>query len=67
MRLVFLPFELIWRLVAFFVGLAGRSVSILLGLVLLVVGVILCVTVIGIVVGIPLILLGLLLIARGFF
>jgi hypothetical protein len=61
------PFWAIWRLVALIIELTGRLVAAILGLVLMIVGVILTVTVIGAIVGIPLIIFGFLLIIRGFF
>lgn len=59
------PFVLIWRLVVGIVVLAGRFVAVLLGLVLMVVGVLLSLTIAGAIVGIPLGLFGLLLVIRG--
>jgi hypothetical protein len=61
------PFRAIWRLVAGVVALTGRLVAALLGLVLMIAGVLLSVTVIGAVVGVPLIIFGFLLILRGLF
>ena len=61
------PFEAIWRLVAWIVGLTGRLVAVILGLVLLIVGGVLSITVVGAIVGVPLAILGFLLILRGLF
>jgi len=61
------PFEAIWRLVAWIVGLTGRLVAVILGFVLLIAGVILTVTVVGAIVGVPLAILGVLLVLRGLF
>lgn len=61
------PFIALWRLVSGIFELVGRVVAIALGIILLVVGVILCLTVIGLVVGIPMAIFGLLLILRGLF
>jgi len=47
--------------------LTGRLVAAILGLVLMIVGVILCLTVIGAILGIPLLIFGFLLMIRGFF
>ncbi len=55
------------RLATFIFELTGRFIAILLGVVLMILGVIICLTVVGAVVGIPMILLGLLLVARGLF
>jgi hypothetical protein len=61
------PFYAIWRLVAFILQVTGRLIGVVLGLVLLVVGLLVSLTVIGAVVGVPLIILGMLLILRGLF
>ncbi len=59
------PFVAIWNLVIWIVGLTGRLIAAVLGLVLIIVGAILTVTVVGAIVGIPLAIFGLLLILRG--
>ena len=59
LRLMLLPFRLVWGLIAFLFGLMGVLISISLGLVLLVAGAVLTMTVVGAIFGIPLILLGL--------
>ena len=61
------PFVAIWKLVAGIIEMTGRLVAAILGLVLMIVGVILTLTIIGAIVGIPLIIFGFLLIIRGFF
>lgn len=61
------PVTLPFRLIAFFVSLAGRLALLLMGLVMIAVGVIVTFTVIGACAGIPLILLGVALVIRGLF
>jgi hypothetical protein len=61
------PFAAIWRLVSIIFELAGRLLAIVLGVVLMILGVVVSLTVIGAVVGIPMILFGMLLVVRGFF
>ncbi len=61
------PFAMIWRLVAAIVEMTGRLVAVILGIVLMVLGVFLTLSVVGAIVGIPLFLLGLLLVFRGLF
>jgi hypothetical protein len=61
------PFVALWKLLTGIVELTGRLLAVVLGLVLMIVGVILALTVVGAVVGIPLAILGLLLILRGLF
>ena len=59
------PFIWIWNFFAFIVTLTGRLLAVILGLVIMLVGAILTVTVIGAIVGIPLIIIGILLVVRG--
>ncbi len=61
------PFAALWRLLAVIVELTGRFVAMVLGIVFIVVGVIVSLTVIGAIVGLPLALVGLLLFLRGLF
>jgi len=61
------PFWAIWRLLTFIVEVTGRLVAVVLGLVLMIVGTLVSLTVIGAVIGVPLILIGFLLVLRGFF
>jgi len=59
------PFAAIWNLVAYIVMLTGRLLAVILGLVFIILGVILTVTVIGAIIGIPLGVIGVLMIIRG--
>jgi hypothetical protein len=61
------PFTAIWRLLATIVELTGRFVAMVLGIVLVIVGVIVSLTIVGAIVGVPLALIGLLLFLRGLF
>jgi hypothetical protein len=61
------PFVALWRLLALILDLTGRLLTIVLGVVLMIVGVIVSLTVIGAVVGIPILLFGFLLVVRGLF
>lgn len=61
------PFYAMFWLVSFILELTGRLVAAVLGLVFMVVGAILTVTVIGAVVGIPLMLFGFMLMLRSIF
>jgi hypothetical protein len=61
------PFVAIWDLLTFILRTTGRLLAIILGLVLMVVGVLLSLTVIGAFLGIPLAIFGLLLVFRGIF
>jgi hypothetical protein len=59
------PFIWIWNFIAYIVGLTGRLLAVILGLVLMITGALLTVTIVGAIVGIPLIIIGLLIIIRG--
>ena len=61
------PFVAIWDLITWILQLTGRLVAAILGLVFMIVGAILTITVIGAVVGIPLIIFGFALMVRSIF
>ncbi|GAB4570361.1 MAG: hypothetical protein Fur0017_16800 [Anaerolineales bacterium] len=61
------PFAAIWKLLAVIVEMTGRFVAMVLGILLLIVGVILSLTIVGAIVGVPLAIIGLLLFFRGMF
>ena len=60
-------FVALWKFIAAIVGLTGRLLAVVLGLVLMILGVVLCVTIIGAIAGIPMIIVGFLLVLRGIF
>ncbi len=64
-NLLLLPFRLIWGLARLIVNLTGRLLAVLIGVVLVVVGVVLTLTVIGAIAGVPLIAIGAGLILKG--
>ena len=61
------PFVALWQLIATIVGLTGRFVAMVLGLVFIIVGVIVSLTVVGAIIGIPMAIIGLLLFLKGIF
>ena len=61
------PFAAIWKLLAVIVELTGRFVAMVLGIVLILVGVIVSLTIVGAIIGVPLAIVGLLLLLRGIF
>ena len=61
------PFWAIWRLLTIIVELTGRLIAVVLGLVLMIIGTLISLTVIGAVIGIPMIIIGFLLVLRGLF
>ena len=63
----FWPFVALWRLLALIIGLTGRLVAIILGIVVMILGLLATLTVVGAPVGIPLMIFGFLLVIRGIF
>jgi hypothetical protein len=61
------PFVAIWKLLAVIVEMTGRLVAMIIGIVLMLVGGLVSLTVIGAIVGIPLAIVGLLLFLKGIF
>jgi hypothetical protein len=61
------PFAALWKLLSVIVELTGRFVAMVLGIVFVIVGVIVSLTIVGAIVGIPLAIVGLLLLLRGIF
>jgi hypothetical protein len=67
MRWIFWPLEIIIDLVTSIIKLTGRLIAAVIGLVLLILGIIICMTVVGAIIGVPLVIFGFLLIVRGLF
>jgi len=61
------PFAALWKLLAVIVEMTGRFVAMVLGIVLIIVGVIVSLTIVGAIIGVPLAIVGLLLLLRGIF
>jgi hypothetical protein len=61
------PFAALWKLLAVIVELTGRFLAMVLGIVFIVVGIIISLTIVGAIIGIPLAIIGLLLLLRGMF
>jgi hypothetical protein len=61
------PFWALWKLISGIVEFTGRVVAVILGLVFMIVGVIISLTIVGAIVGVPLAILGFMLTMRGLF
>jgi hypothetical protein len=61
------PIIALWRLLAIIVELTGRFIAIVLGLVLMLAGFLVGLTIVGAIVGIPLFIIGFMLVVRGIF
>jgi hypothetical protein len=61
------PFIALWDLVAFILGVTGRLVGATIGLVLMIAGIVVSLTVVGAIIGIPLAIFGFLLMVRSLF
>jgi len=67
MKILLLPFRIIWWLVSLIFNLTGRLLGVAIGVVLMIIGLILTATVLGAVIGIPLLIVGVLLVIRALF
>jgi hypothetical protein len=63
----FWPFVALWDLLAFILTLTGRLVAGIIGLVFMIVGIILSLTIIASPIGIPMIIIGFLMVVRSIF
>jgi len=61
------PFKALWDLLAFIVKATGRLIAAVIGLVIMIAGLVLTITVVGAVAGIPMMIFGFLLMVRGIF
>ncbi len=61
------PFYALWSLVTWILGLAGRVVAAVMGVVLMIVGILVSLTGVGACVGVPLFIFGFLLMLRSLF
>ena len=61
------PFVAIWKLLAVIVEMTGRLLAMILGIVLMIVGVLVSLTIVGAIIGVPLAIVGFLLFIRGIF
>jgi len=61
------PFHALWRLLSFVLAATGRLLCGVLGIVLMIAGSVLALSVIGAPLGVPLVLLGFLLLVRALF
>lgn len=67
MRFLLWPFEACLKLASTIVRLAGRFTAVVVGLILLMVGILLSMTIVGAIIGIPIFLLGFFLMVKGIF
>ena len=65
--ILLLPFVIVWSLFSFFLRLTGRIVAAVLGLVFMVAGIALSISVVAAPIGIPLAIFGFLLVLRSIF
>lgn len=65
--IIFWPFVAVWKLIGLILKIVGKFTAVILGLILMIVGGVFCITVVGAAVGIPLAIFGFTMILRGFF
>lgn len=61
------PFWAIWRLLTLILNLTGRLIAVVLGLVLMIAGAVLIITIVALPIGIPIAVIGFLMVLRGLF
>jgi len=61
------PFWLIWRSVVWIVEATGRLIGAILGLIMMIIGFAITLTIVGAIIGIPLIIFGIMLTVRSLF
>jgi hypothetical protein len=66
-ELIVWPFVALWKLLAILVEFTGRLVGAILGLLLLIVGIVISLTIVGAIIGVPLALLGSLIMVKTIF
>ncbi|MBC7766132.1 MAG: hypothetical protein H7Y41_06565 [Hyphomonadaceae bacterium] len=64
---ILLPFVMIWRFVELILNIVGRAAIVVIGFVVMIVGIVFCISVVGVMVGMPLTAFGFVLMLRGFF
>ncbi|QUH25754.1 hypothetical protein [Serpentinicella alkaliphila] len=67
MNILLFPFKLVLNIVELVFKLTGRLIAIIIGLLLMIIGGVLCLTIVGGIVGVPLAIFGLILLVKGFF
>lgn len=67
MRFLLWPFEAIFKLASGIIKTTGRLTAIILGIVFMIAGVAVSLTIVGAIIGIPLALFGFMLMVKGFF
>ncbi|MBQ7114259.1 MAG: hypothetical protein IJO10_08480 [Clostridia bacterium] len=67
LRVLFWPFKMLWSFVGVVFLAIGKLMSLLLGLLITVIGAVLCATLVGAIVGIPLVILGVTMMVRSLF
>ena len=65
--IILLPFVIVWSLFSFFLRLTGRIVAAVIGLVFMIVGITLSISLVAAPIGIPLAVFGFLLLLRSVF
>lgn len=67
LRVLFWPFKMLWSFVGVVFLAIGKLMSLLLGILITVIGAVLCATLVGAIVGIPLVILGVTMMIRSLF
>lgn len=65
--LILFPFRLLFKLGMFSIALVGKSISLIIGIVIGLVGIVISTTIVGLVIGIPMMLMGFSIILSAIF
>lgn len=67
LKLILWPFRIIIDLVTFIIGITGKLIGSVIGLVIMILGMIFTVTLVGAIIGIPIIIFGFLIMIKAIF
>ena len=58
LALLTFPFRLLYKIGMFFISLVGKGISLILGIILTIIGILISMTIVGIVIGLPIMMIG---------
>ena len=61
------PFVALLKLIEIIIKITGRLLAVILGLVFMIIGGLLCLTIVGAIIGVPIVIIGFIMVVRGFF
>lgn len=61
------PFVALLKLIEIIIKITGRLLAVILGLVFMIIGGLLCLTIVGAIIGVPIVIFGFIMVVRGLF